>query len=289
MYHQANIESYRSLATVFGYAKFRNLLESNDFSFFAKKHEKFRNLIGFDGHKLSLSNFLSNVYNELLYNYPNEYIIKNTVINTLLKNREIFEESITFDEFRIGKSIADLVFINGEVKIFEIKSDLDNLNRLDSQLFEYSKIAGKVNIVAGEKNISQILNQYRFSSYGIYEFINDGSMIAHKKALFNNSNWDYEYLFKLLRKSEYSQVILDSFGYLPEVSNTQFFRECLKLSKNININEFHNQVFNALKRRNKIDYTIYSSLPVSIRLLVYNQKLTKCTEGKLFNLLKEVL
>ncbi len=289
MNNKANIESYRSLSAVFGYAKFRNLLESNDFSFFTKKHEKFRNLIGMDGHNLSLSNFFSYVYNELLYNYPNEYIIKNTVINTLLKNREIFEESVTFDEFRIGKSIADLVFVNGEVKVFEIKSDLDNLNRLDSQLFEYSKIAGKVNIVAGEKNISQIMNQYQSTCYGIYEFKNNGSVIPHKKASFDNSNWDYKYLFKLLRKSEYSQIIYEVYGFIPDVPNTKFFGECLELCKKININEFHNKVFNILKQRNKIDYTIYSSLPVSIKLLVYTQKLTKHTEGKLFNLLKEVL
>lgn len=289
MLTQARIEDFRSLSEIFSYAKFRIMLENNETSFLTQKFEKYEEYLDNKRSKITFNHFFTIIYKLLLTNYPNEYVIKNTVLCNLLDSREIFEESIVFDEFKIGKSIADLVFINGEVKIFEIKSDLDNLNRLDVQLLEYSKVADKINIIAGEKNIYQILDKYGYSNYGIYEFNKDSALIVRKEAVYDNTNWDYEYLFKLLRKKEYTQIILDYYGLVPDVPNTRFFKECLTLCKRIEIADFRSQVFSNIKRRKKIGYNIFDSFPLPLKLLIYNQDINEQKAIYMNKLFEEVI
>lgn len=284
-------ETYRSMATLFNNATFKYLLEDNKANLYYKKIGKYKDILIEDDLKIPLQELLILIYNRLMKDYPNEYVIKNTLIDFLFTNNYIYEQSIVYDEFKIGKSIADLVFINGEMQIFEIKSDLDNLQRLDIQLFEYSKVADKINIVAGEKNITQILDLYENTNYGIYEFRNNGSVSIRKRkeGIPDNKNWNYENLFKLLRKDEYSEIVFDSYGFIPNVPNTKFYKECLNLCKQLPLSFFRKQVFNNLKKRGKINYNIYKSFPDTIKLLIYNLKIKEQEAEYLSNLLYKVI
>ena len=69
--------------------------------------------------------FLRNTYHILEKNYPNEYVLKNEFLNKWLKKELGTNNSAIFNEFRIGKAIADLAMFNGISKVFEIKTILD--------------------------------------------------------------------------------------------------------------------------------------------------------------------
>ncbi len=69
------------------------------------------------------------MYFVLKNSYRNEYYFKNTLFNQLVKHYGL-ENSVVLDEFKIGGSIADFVFLNGEARVYEIKTAFDDLSKL---------------------------------------------------------------------------------------------------------------------------------------------------------------
>ena len=66
-------------------------------------------------------------------------------LSGICKNDEIDKRD--FSQVRIGHSIADFVMINGEGRVYEIKSDLDNFDRLYDQLRDYYRAFSKVSVL----------------------------------------------------------------------------------------------------------------------------------------------
>lgn len=69
-----------------------------------------------------------------------------------------------FSQVRIGHSIADFVMINGEGRVYEIKSDLDNFDRLYDQLRDYYRAFSKVSVLVSIHELEKIRNV--LSSFG---------------------------------------------------------------------------------------------------------------------------
>lgn len=95
------------------------------------------------------------IYNKIILNYyPNEICIKSGFIKQILMNGK---KHVTIFELPVGSSRADLCKINGESIAYEIKTDLDNFNRLQKQINDYYKIFEKVFIICSEANVENIL------------------------------------------------------------------------------------------------------------------------------------
>jgi hypothetical protein len=218
--------------------------------------------------------------------YCNEYIYKNTILQKKLLEKYGFASTTLLSEFKIGKSIADLVLLNGEVKAFEIKTDLDSLKRLDSQLSDYQQFADKVYIVTNQKFIAQILNLYSNSNYGIIEF--DGKdLIERKEALKSTTAFSYETIFKLLRKDEYLRIVKLMHSFIPNVPNTLIFRECFKLVKEKTIFEFQKYAVEELKNRriDEPEYLINPKTPYELGFICYCLNLSEVQYHSLYELL----
>ena len=70
---------------------------------------------------------ISEIYCELKNNYRNEYFYKNTLLNKLLLGVHSVNTTTALTEVAIAKSKADFVLINGKAVVYEIKTELDNL------------------------------------------------------------------------------------------------------------------------------------------------------------------
>lgn len=121
----------------------------------------------------------------ILKYYPNEISIKSSFINkVLLKNNN----HTTIFELNSGSSRVDLCKINGISIAFEIKTDLDNFNRLDKQLNDYLKIFEKVYVICSTKNVENIIKIIP-DECGIYSYhiTKSGKYIFNKEkeALFS--------------------------------------------------------------------------------------------------------
>lgn len=107
------------------------------------------------------------VCNELINKYyHNEITIKSNFINNILLKTK---NHITIFELNAGKSRLDLCKVNGSSIAYEIKTDLDNLNRLKKQLDDYLKLFEKVYIICSKKR-AETIEKYLPNECGIYSY-----------------------------------------------------------------------------------------------------------------------
>lgn len=213
-------------------------------------------------------------YNILKKKYRNEFFFKNTLFNKLVIGRYSLNTTSAYSEMAIGKSKADFILIN-RIKgiVFEIKTDLDNLDRLIYQLEDYSYAFSEIYVVTSERNYYPVYKVLKESnpSVGIIVLTNEVSLSVRKKAVINESNLNHEVLFKLLRKREYEEILLMKFGNLPKVKPVQYFKTSLEWFKALNIKEAQYLVMVQLRKRMVLeDSKVIKGLPVPIRWLIYS-------------------
>lgn len=248
---------------------------------------RYKHLILTEHNSAKFGHFLSALYRKMCEVYCNEYVFKNIIYFNILKKYSLRTTAL-LSEFKIAKSIADLILINGEVKIFELKTDLDTLARLEPQLCDYKKVAEKVSIVVSSKYINQILDLYKNTSYGILEIAEYSKLVEHQSATSDKSCLDFNTLLKLLRKDEYLSILKDELGISLNIPNTLLYKECSRLLQEISIERFQILVFQKLKKRSFKENLLLSdsSLPNELGFLCHQLNLKAdeyCTLNNLLN------
>ena len=124
----------------------------NDFSSINYKIKRY------DEHWIDFSNvtyydYLKHIYSILEKHYQNEYVLKNSFITEWLIRELGQTNSKIYSEYRVGNAIADIAMFNGNSKVFEIKTEYDNDNRLKLQLENYRKAFNQIFLIVPEKKL----------------------------------------------------------------------------------------------------------------------------------------
>lgn len=217
---------------------------------------------------------ISEIYHFMSQEHRNEYFYKNTILNRLLIKKHDIYSTAALTELPIGESKADFVMVNGRGIVYEIKTDLDNLLRLENQINDYYKVFSYVYVVAGNKQVSKVKMALKNQNVGIYELTDSGNLIQRKRAYCNRQELSHEIMFQLLRKSEFESILLKYFQKLPDVNNFHYYRECLKWIKKINIITLQKEVMLCLKRRTLImvQERLEKEVPYELRFYAYFSK-----------------
>lgn len=137
--------------------------------------ESFHNY-SIDTSSIKIENTRKILNENILKYYPNEIAVKSSFINNVLFKSN---NHITIFELNSGTSRVDLCKINGKSVAYEIKTDLDNFNRLNKQISDYLKLFENVYVICSKNNINKITNiipkecglySYRITSSGRYIF-----------------------------------------------------------------------------------------------------------------------
>jgi len=225
----------------------------------------------------------SEIYAYLGQEKRNEYYYLNTLLNKLLVGIHSVNTTTALSQVRIGRHIADFVMINGEGRVYEIKSDIDNLDRLSDQLNDYFKAFSKVSVLSTLRefdSVSMLLDELgdMGNSVGIYG-LNDDDTYFNRSVRREPKQFDrgleHDSIFKLLRKSEYENVIKVRFGEIPKVPPVRHFRACLECFRLIPILEAQRLAIMELKKRNRITKTVFESIRRELKFVVYFSGLTK--------------
>lgn len=219
---------------------------------------------------------ISEIYCELKNNYRNEYFYKNTLLNKLLLGVHSVNTTTALTEIAIAKSKADFILINGKAVVYEIKTELDNLERLNSQIEDYYKAFDHVAVVTYEKNLQQlqkVLNSIDMP-VGIYVLRKNGKLGTVRKPQKYTDDLDKETIFKLLRKAEYEDIIVQTYGYLPEVTQFKYYSACKKMFLQIPIDESYLLVLKILKKRMQLEKDEFVRIPYELKFLAYFMELT---------------
>jgi hypothetical protein len=279
-----NIESLRVLSQIFTPSSFNKVVRGNDFSLFNRKVSKY-----YSNHTAANNlQLIKYLYSELESKYRCEYLFKNKLFNKIFKKYSL-ATTTAFNEFKVGNSKADLILLNGCIKIFEIKTELDDLSKLKKQINDYQKIADLVNIVTDSKFVDRLLSEYEKTNVGIIEFTNKNSLKIRKHALTDSSFFDFDTLFKVLHKKEYLYLVERNFKFIPDVPNTKIFRVCYELLQSVDILDFQKQVLTTLKRR-KIecpDLLKSNDTPSELKHICYTLDFNSNEYEQLFNFLNK--
>jgi hypothetical protein len=99
---------------------------------------------------------INEIYRFMMRNYRNEYFYINTLLNKLLLKKHSINTTTALTQIPIGKSKADFILINGNAVVYEIKSELDGFDRLETQLKDYYRAFNHVCVVTSEGNYEKL-------------------------------------------------------------------------------------------------------------------------------------
>jgi hypothetical protein len=222
------------------------------------------------------------IYAFLLRHYRCEYIYKNALANKILLGRHSLTSSTLLTEFSTGESKADLVILNGSSTVYEIKTELDSLERLQRQLDSYLTVFDNIYVVTCASNLKR-LGALLNDRIGILLLSNRYTLSTIRIAKSNKDETDPIKIFDCLRQTEYCDVIQAAFGAVPVVPNTRIYSECRKLFATLKPQEAHDRMVKAIsRRRQRRDLKLFiRAVPHSLRLLSLISKLT-CRERDSF-------
>lgn len=226
---------------------------------------------------------ISEIYHRMDREYRNEYFYKNTIFNQLLLQKHDLYHTAALTELPIGDSKADFIMINGRGVVYEIKTDLDNLSRLENQIHDYYKVFGYVYVVVGKKQLTHVKEFLKEEKVGIYELTGSGRLMCRRKAKYNRDDLSYSVMFQTLRKSEFESILLKHFHKLPKVNSFQYYRECLKWLEKINIITLQKDVMECLKSRTllSVENKFEELVPYELRFYAYFSKKLSCDYQKI--------
>ena len=265
--------------------KIREMVDLGDVSYVQEKYLKYKDYIEDDF--IHVSDFLSYAYLELKKHYQNEFVYKNVIVNALIAKHS-FNTSVIFNEFHVGKSIADIIFLNGKDCVYEIKSEYDSNLRLNKQILEYQKAFSRIFVVIPEIHQDKYLHELS-SNIGIIKMTRRGAIKTLREATEDKSHLDKDVMMKCLRKQEYTNII-NEFTSIPKVTPIRYFKECLRLFRQLPINELHPLFIRELKKRKQNDMAyLKTSVPDYLKYLLINLRLNENSYKKLDSCLKQLL
>lgn len=228
---------------------------------------------------------ISEIYQHLKKEYQNEYFYKNTLLNKLLLGVHSPRTTTALTEVPVGNSKADFILINGKAVVYEIKTSLDNFDRLDGQIRDYYKAFSRVVVVTSEKNLEDIQRRLQNSPTGICLLTNKGTLSVRKEPIEYSAGLSKSIMFRILRKNEYEQILLKHFGLLPDVSQFEHYRACQEMFDSLPTDVAYQMFIRTLKLRAKIDIVEYSKIPYELKFLIYFSNYKKSDYAKLCHFL----
>jgi hypothetical protein len=254
-----NIDRLRSYASILSNSTFNSIVRNKDLGYIHCKINKYDKALIQD-ESLTYCEYFSYLFNSLMSSYRNEYIYKNLIINKILLGKYSLNTSTILDEFRINKSIADIVLINGTSKVFEIKTELDSPKRLATQIHDYKKVFKEIYIVTHLSLKDKYLDIID-KNVGLIVLTNNHSLKTIREPVIS-TEFDNLTIMKCLRKLEYSNIVHSYFGYLPQVTDFKYFNACKDLINSIPSNELHDLMLIELKKRTIREKEIFESTVV---------------------------
>lgn len=196
---------------------------------------------------LSYLEVLRKVYESLVSNYQNEYVIKNEFLNRYLVPALADTDSIILNELKMGPATADLCFISDSLCAYEIKTALDSTSRLAAQLNTYNRVFNKVSI------IFPLEHYLKYKEYGdranLIAYSDEGRVFETIGSIKPNKTIDVDSLMVFLHTKEYMSIVSNYYAREIVVNDFERFDVCKEMIRKIPFDELNALVVDAIKGR----------------------------------------
>jgi len=231
---------------------------------------------------IRLDEFYDRMYLHLFNNYRNEYVYKNALVEKLLLGKHSLNTSFMLTEFRSGCCKADVVLLNGTSHVFEIKTQYDSLDRLEKQIATYAKQFNYIHVLTHECMLDKV-SMLVDDDIGLMILSDRYTLrqVRKPKSVKNQTRQDK--IFDSLRKSEYLNIVKETYGFTPDVPNTQAYKICKKLFCKLNPEIAHDTMVVELKKRGENNNVkdLVTFAPASLKSLMLSSRFKSSTVKKL--------
>lgn len=177
-----------------------------------------------------------------------EYIFKSVIVSQLWRGVHT-GESLLIPEFRVGECRADMVIFNGTSTAYEIKTERDNLLRLENQMREYSQMFDRIVLVTTQKIYESLPADFP-AHVGVMIFDENKMSLAYKKKpTSNKTKVSPLYIFDSLRKDEYTEILRTRGYSLDNITPVNYRRVARECFEKMNAAVVHDDMVRIVKKR----------------------------------------
>lgn len=239
----------RELASMVSHAAFKKLSTSTNQSTYIRRMKRYTGWKEMSTERpTKLGDLIAHSYQILEQHYRHEYLYKNKLLNDYVQKKYALDDTILLSEFRVGQSIADAVLVNGTNKVFEIKTELDSPERLRSQLEDYYKAFTEVYVFTHTTLADKYLNLLPVH-VGLLLYTANGSVYELRAATARAESLDSTFMIGSLRKPEYTKLVKQLVGFIPEATPAFYYRSCLEVLRQFPVEQVQKEYCNILKQR----------------------------------------
>lgn len=198
-----------------------------------------------------------------------DLVYRNAIVQKRWLNTHSLNTVTVLGEQRVGSSRADLVMLNGLATGIEIKSDIDSLSRLESQIRDYSKVFPKTMVVTGPKHVTEVARLVPETT-GIVELTKRNSLRTLVPAKEDYSFIDPGAVAASLRLEDARALLTLAGREIPDVPNTRAWQEVRKGLSRLEPPEVCSLYSSVLKlRRSKAQFGKYlNQLPPAVQTIL---------------------
>lgn len=217
----------------------------------------------------SIETFFDACYQILLNSYRNEYVFKNSMIQESFFTREL---GVMYSELQINDSKLDLAFFGDSSYAFEIKTELDNFERLDHQIENYKKVFEYISVITVENKTKNLLEKLD-NNIGVFVLCENGKIENIREPHPHNDTLEKKAFFSLYHQKEYLSLIQkyfpDNIQNIQKIPNTKIYTYALEFFNQLPIETIKKEfLINMKKRKEKYKKTsILLNVPKSLEFL----------------------
>ena len=198
----------------------------------------------------TIGNLLNGAFRILRLRRPVEYVFKSCLLKRLLLGPRRASTTACYFELPVGTARADMVLVNGQADVFEVKSRYDSPARLHAQLREYHRCFALVTVVTEEPLVRAY--QSRLPEHvGLSALTRRGSISPKRDPSPYHERLDHFELFRVLRQAERHSIAETCLGLSPlQIHPAVRYRRIFKrFESRLSVMEAHKAVVSALGER----------------------------------------
>lgn len=201
--------------------------------------------------------------------YRCEYVYKNAIAAKILLGRHSLKTATLLTEVAVSECKADLVLVNGTTVAYEIKTELDSLDRLSAQLEAYTRAFDEVYVVTHETCVERLAKGLP-KDVGLLALTGRYTLTEVREASSHCDQIDGSVVFDILRRSEYTSIVRRHFGFVPDVPNTLIYRACRELFLKLTKPTIHAEFVQTLKRRAASPFSSQGAIDIAPHSLKFH-------------------
>lgn len=241
-------------------------------------------------HGSSVADVLDVSLRVLLREHPIEYVYKACVLKRTVFGTYSPQTTALYMEFPIGDARADILLVNGDATVFEVKTRFDDTTRLHMQLAEYYRCFKSVSVVVEEDQIERYTRALP-DHVGVAALTRRFSISVGRSPTQTSTGLDHTQLFALLRQCEYSDALSGLGISLPDIDPSDRYQSALRRFSSLPVAEAYDRVVRALRLRQRTLKLaeLCGRLPDSLHASVFSYRLRKHDWQRLIDVLARPL